>query len=153
MIVAGVKALFRGIAWVFRRVYRRARFTVGYAGKLGRRRTTFNLGKGTKVGDIEMNGPSVPITQVIGLQEESVGALLLPSYLHYADAVSLSMVKALRGTLAKGGGDDLELLRKRTCINGSKTDCWGCGNQICEVRPSPHPKPLRRRHHALMTSV
>ncbi len=137
MIVSAVKAIFHGISWVVRRIYRRARFTVGYAGKLGRRRATFNLGNRTKLDDIEMNGPSAPLTRILGLQEKSMGALLMPSYLHFADVVSLSMVKALRGTLVQGGGDDLELLRKRTCVNGSKTDCWGCGNQICKVRLLP----------------
>ncbi|KAK3898409.1 hypothetical protein C8A05DRAFT_38007 [Staphylotrichum tortipilum] len=80
-----------------------------------------------------MTGSSIPLTSIIGLREKSGSGevLRMPSYLHFADVVSLSMVKALRSTLARNGGLDVESMRKTTCLNGSKTDCWGCGNQIC----------------------
>ena len=122
-----------------RRIYSRVRFALGYVGKLGRRRTTFNFGNRTRIGDLEMNGPSPTsnFAKIIGLRERSGDSLLVP-YLHFADVISISMVKAVRATLStRTRGFDRDLLRKETCINGSKTDCWGCGNQICRVRLEP----------------
>ncbi len=136
LIAAALRGIFQGVSWLLRRIYSRLRFAAGYVGKLGRRRTTFNFGNRTRMGDLEMNGPSptFKFAKVLELQKRSGGGLLIP-YLHFADVFSISMVKALRPTLStQTQGFDRELLRKETCINGSKTDCWGCGNQICQVR-------------------
>ncbi len=135
LIAAAFRGVFQGVSWLVRRIYSRLRFAAGYVGKLGRRRTTFNFGNRMRLGDVEMNdpAPTSKFARIIGLREKSGEALLIP-YLHFADVFSLSMVKALRPTVSTQTlGFDRELLRRETCINGSKTDCWGCGNQICRV--------------------
>ena len=139
LLAAAFRGVVQGVSWLVRRIYSRVRFALGYVGKLGRRRTTFNFGNRTRIGDLEMNGPSPTsnFAKIIGLRERSGDSLLVP-YLHFADVISISMVKAVRATLStRTRGFDRDLLRKETCINGSKTDCWGCGNQICRVRLEP----------------
>ena len=53
---------------------------------------------------------------------------LVARYSHYADMKNLlSTCQAGRATINPGS------LRKQCCISGSKTECWGCMIQVCEV--------------------
>ena len=63
--------------------------------------------------------------------------LLIASHLHYSDLVSLSLVSR-RWYQAIFPDTNLEqraeALRMKSCQDGSKTQCWICNVQICEVR-------------------
>jgi hypothetical protein len=53
---------------------------------------------------------------------------LIASYSHYADMKNLlSTCKAGRAAM------EIEILARESCLNGSKTECWGCMMQVCEV--------------------
>ena len=63
--------------------------------------------------------------------------LLIASSLHYTDIVNLSLAsKGLRQVIFPS--PDLaarsEALRIHSCENGSKSQCWICSSQICQVR-------------------
>lgn len=62
--------------------------------------------------------------------------LLIASRLHYADIVSLSLLShALRRAIFPPHirADRSETLRIQSCKNGTKTECWICRSQICQV--------------------
>lgn len=53
---------------------------------------------------------------------------LIARYSHYTDMKNLlSTCQASRAAI------NLESLRRHCCINGSRTECWGCMIQVCEV--------------------
>ncbi len=54
--------------------------------------------------------------------------------LHYVDVMSSMPIS--KSTLCHSLEPDAGIIRRDTCIDGTKSDCWGCGVQVCEVSPA-----------------
>lgn len=63
--------------------------------------------------------------------------ILIASRLHYTDIVNLSLASKRLRLLVFPSPDSAtrsEALRIHTCENGSKSQCWICASQVCNVR-------------------
>lgn len=62
---------------------------------------------------------------------------LISQHLHYVDLINLSMTsKAIRAVVFPSAeiGDHADQLRRYTCEDDNKSQCWTCGIQVCQVR-------------------
>lgn len=106
-------------------------------GKVALRRYTNELGGRYKKLDVEI-GPVLSCSErlrakVFGLNTKDGQGLLMVQYAHFSDVLSLTLLlKSIRWNIIQRKGFELKVLRRDSCVNGTKSDCWGCGNQICE---------------------
>ena len=55
--------------------------------------------------------------------------------LHYVDLKNMLLLsRAVHDALASTA-QSYETLRRNSCDQGTETECWGCGSQVCDVGP------------------
>ena len=59
---------------------------------------------------------------------------LVTRNVHYVDMMNLTLVsRSVRNAVHQSLNPAPYTLRRNTCANGTRYDCWSCGNQICNV--------------------
>ena len=86
---------------------------------------------------------------VLTLQVKDTQIWLLVDYIHHSDLMSLTLIsKSVRHAVRSSAGFSLSAMRRRTCITGTKSSCWGCGGQICKVRVAICPLLAKKGHRS-----
>ena len=75
-----------------------------------------------------------PGLQVLLLQQKGASPYMMLVYSHHADYMRLfGLSKYVRQVLRSSVDHGVENIRKMTCNDGEKSECWACRGQICSV--------------------
>ena len=134
----GIAAVLSGLAWVsyniFTNLRAHIRFALAFFGRAYRRRGKKSKHNHMPLQRLKAHKTLSAVERFFNPQETTAPLSLVFKYLHFSDVMALAFAsRSLYKTIFSIHSFSIERLRLITCINGSKNECWACGNQICAV--------------------